>query len=215
MIGTTWSTTDNASGAGYNTPILSGGNLTCELTTSNNNSTVVASVDGQTTGKFYVEFTPTAGASRAIAVGIIEDSQSRLLGSGSLNTTGCAVLENNGPISVNNSNVGSIAAMVNGTVNAMALDLGGELIWFRAGAAGDWNNSGAANPATGVGGIPIAALGGGLMKLILWECSFSSPPVTLTLNAGHTAFSGTVPAGFTAGWPGVGDISSTGLWFHH
>jgi hypothetical protein len=203
IIGTRWSTTDFATGGTgpYNTPVLSNQNLTCACTTVNNNCTVPVSVDGQLGGKYYVEFTPVAGVSRAMAFGIIQNSQSRNISPGAaLNTTGCAMLTNGGTITINNVNVGAIAAMVNGTVNPMAVDLGAKLIWFRAGAAGNWNNSGTANPATGVGGLSISALSG-LIKLVGWECTFSSPPVTMTLNSGSSAFTGSVPSGFTAGWP--------------
>lgn len=199
--GSAWSTSDFASGAGYNAPVLSAANLTCQLTSNNNNSTVPVSVAGLVAGKYYVEFTPVAGASRGLAVGLVQNSQSRLLGSGSLNTTGCAMLTNAGTISVNNANVGSTGAvMANGVVSGLALDLTGKSFWARQGAAGNWNNSGVANPALGIGGIPFATLSG-VLKLIAWECSFSSPPVTVTLNSGSSAFGGVVPVGFTPGWP--------------
>lgn len=201
--GTAWSTSDFASGGGYNTPILSNANLTCQLTSANNNSTVCVGVEGQAGGKFYVEFLPVAGASRGLGVGVIKQTQSRLVGSGSLNSTGCALALGPGfqaGININNAIVGSFGTMANGTVVGMAIDITGKLIWFRNGAAGNWNNSGPANPATGVGGLSIAALTGNL-KLMAWECAFSTPNVTVTLNAGSSGFTGAVPSGFTAGWP--------------
>ncbi len=199
--GTHWSTTDFANAGGYNVPILTNQNLTCALTSNNNNTTVPVSVDGQNTGKYYVEFLPVAGSSRSMGMGLIQNTQSRLLGSGSFNSTGCAMATNGGAISINNVTVGgNIGSFADGTVICMAADLTAQLIWFRKGAAGNWNGSGTANPATGVGGLSTAALSG-LIKLVGFECSFSSPPVTMTLNSGSSAFVGAVPAGFIAGWP--------------
>ena len=84
-----------------------------------------------------------------------------------------------------------------GNVIGMAVDLTARLIWFRVAPAGNWNTNASYNPATGIGGVDISAIAGALFPLY--------SPYTLndamTANSGASAFSGAVPAGFTAGWP--------------
>lgn len=77
-----------------------------------------------------------------------------------------------------------------------AIDLTARLGWIRR-QGGNWNNSGTANPATGVGG---AVIGPGSFAP---ATAFGSGTVgtNTTANFGATAFTFTVPSGFTAGWP--------------
>src|SRR4029077_13475902 len=49
-----------------------------------------------------------------------------------------------------------IGVPVSGDVIGVAVDFTNHLAWFRRNS-GNWNNDGTANPATGVGGITIAA----------------------------------------------------------
>lgn len=96
-----------------------------------------------------------------------------------------------------NASIGAIAA---GSVVGIALDLDNALIWFRLGAAGNWNGSATNNPATGVGGISIAGLARG--PAYDWYPAFAAAASgnTATANFGSSAFTGTAPSGFTAGW---------------
>lgn len=72
-------------------------------------------------------------------------------------------------------------------------DVGISLIWVRTNG-GNWNNSGAANPATGVGGIPMGGVGGvGGGPFPMATGAGSS---VLTSNFGATAFAQAVPSGF-------------------
>lgn len=82
-----------------------------------------------------------------------------------------------------------------GYVIACAIDLGNKLIWFRTDRNTNWNNSGTANPATGVGGLSYGATGAmfpafsGLDATLSNQCS---------INAGGLPFALAVPSGFSA-----------------
>jgi hypothetical protein len=83
-------------------------------------------------------------------------------------------------------------------VVCIALDAGARLIWFRVGAAGNWNGSAVNNPATGVGGVAITNLGVGIQ--IYPSVCFGVIGDQITANFGDSAFTGAVPAGFTSGF---------------
>jgi hypothetical protein len=81
-----------------------------------------------------------------------------------------------------------------------ALDLDNQLVWFRIGAAGNWNGSASNNPVTGVGGVSISRTGLGQgVDCYPWLFLVSSA-TSATANFGGSAFTGAVPSGFTSGW---------------
>jgi hypothetical protein len=99
------------------------------------------------------------------------------------------------------SNTGlSLGARAAGDIIGIALDLGARLIWFRVAPSGNWNGSGTANPATGTGGVSIAGLGSPAITPLYAMASFAASADAATGNFGDTAFSGTVPSGFTSGF---------------
>jgi hypothetical protein len=171
---------------------LSGGNLTAVSSALNQG---VRAADGQYAGKYYFEVTATTwtGNPAAIELGTVSST----LGGG----TGASqvYVGNSGNIFVNGSASGSaLGARANGDIIGIAVDLTNHLIWFRAGAAGNWNGSGTANPVTGTGGVNITAVAGAgvpLYPLLLLSTSHS-----FTANFGGAAFVGTVPSGYAAGW---------------
>jgi hypothetical protein len=57
--------------------------------------------------------------------------------------------------------VASPGGLIVGSVVEICVDIDARLFWLRV-SAGNWNGSGTANPATGVGGINIAAMTGTL-----------------------------------------------------
>jgi len=73
-------------------------------------------------------------------------------------------------------------------------------IWVRRNG-GNWNNNPAANPATNTDGVSLAAYATSVMYPLAMINN-----ATLTFNFGATMFAypGTIPSGFTAGWPRVG-----------
>jgi hypothetical protein len=82
-------------------------------------------------------------------------------------------------------------------VVCIAFDVGARLAWFRKGAAGNWNGSASANPAIGAGGV-ACTLGDGIP--LYPAVSFGGTGNVATANFGDTAFTGTVPSGFTSGF---------------
>ena len=90
-----------------------------------------------------------------------------------------------------------LGTISNGTVVCFAFDVDARLIWMRSGAAGNWNGSASANPATGVGGF-LTGLGRGIPAYPAFFGAASAEAVTA--NFGDTAFAGTVPSGFTSGF---------------
>jgi hypothetical protein len=95
----------------------------------------------------------------------------------------------------------TFGARATGDVIGIALDLDNRQSWFRIAPSGPWNNSGGANPATNTGGVAVWA------GAMLPYCTFGGLPGVagniITANFGASAFTGTVPAGFTSGWPMV------------
>jgi hypothetical protein len=88
-----------------------------------------------------------------------------------------------------------LGTITSGTVICVAVDIAAKLIWWRLGAAGNWNNNASRDPAAGTGGVSIPNVG----TTFPTDCFGGAD--TLISNFGGSAFTGAVPAGFTAGWP--------------
>lgn len=85
---------------------------------------------------------------------------------------------------------------------AIEIDFDAQLLWYRASYASQWNNSGTANPATGVGGISFAAWLTKGPAYYFGLNPFVSGYVQ-TANFGATAFAVTPSSGFNA-WQSTG-----------
>jgi hypothetical protein len=95
-------------------------------------------------------------------------------------------------------NPGTPRSFSGGNVCAVAVDLTSQLIWFKNLTTGsNWNYNLNGNPATGFQGVTIAALGGVAMTPVIAAVKDIVDPLG-TLNVGLTAFTGTIPSGFTA-----------------
>ena len=201
MANTAWNPSDKSAGI-----TLSGGNLIA--TNTNNNICGVRAVDRQITGKFYWEVTYNTVTYNGDAAGVINAAFALAtipitapLGSPVIG------LQQNGAMTggVTGPSFGAIAA---GSVVCFALDAASGLFWARVGAAGNWNASATANPATGAGAVSILSLGlGGGIPIYPW-CEVSNTNDVMTANFGDSAFSGAVPSGFTSGFP-AGVTTST------
>lgn len=174
---------------------LSGGDLTATATAS-------GGVSGQgtnRTGKWYWEI--TVGSLAAI------NTNTRLgIGNGAVtgataqsNVSGTAVLAASGSVTISGIAAAFVSGFAAGNVVCIALDLDLGLLWFRTGS-GNWNNSGTASPAAGIGGVSIASLGFGPAFDYYPLAMMGGSGAAYTANFGATAFAQTVPSGFTAGW---------------
>lgn len=189
---TSWSPTDKAAGITLT--------LDNTVTTNSNNAVCNArTVNSQAAGKFYWEVVYNTVSSIHDAAGITRGTASlTTLIQNYTSGAGACALEQSGNVYLDGISIGSFGSVSAGVTVCYALDLGAHLIWFRQGAAGNWNAGGTANPATGVGGLSVPFAGGAVPVF----------PTIFTVNTndkytadfGDTAFVGAVPSGFTSGW---------------
>lgn len=190
---TYWNPSDDGSGEFT----LSNGNLTEATIGSTNAWNSGRSNTSKSTGKWYFEFTCNNNNSNSgIMVGLMSAAGNLASYAGS-DTHGVGwqsggSLYQNGSQLINGTGSNGYAQ---GDTTAVAIDLTNNLIWVYSTQASEWNNSGTANPGTGVGGVSITTLGTAFL-------AFSGNPqngVTGgTLNTGASSFAHSLPAGFTA-----------------
>ncbi len=195
MPNTFWNPTDKTAGI-----TLSNGNLTAASSASSN---AVRAVDRQITGKFYWETIFTT-VSTVYGFGAA-------LGDAALSTmyttpSNAVILYASGQIWVNGVNSGVTLGSVAGVTACVALDVTNRLFWARSGAAGNWNNSASANPATGVGGVSLNSFN--ILATLFPVAVFGGGALNLTANFGDSAFVGAVPSGFTSGFPAGATITN-------
>ena len=180
---------------------MSGGNLIATNTgkTPANQGASVASSAGKATGKYYFEatfITITGGANLGVGVGTTASSYANLGNSATTGNNGLAT----GTIWANGASTGiSVGAYSNTQIVGVAVDLDNRKIWFRHSPSGNWNNNASYNPATNTGGVTIPA--GTMVPFVTFGGSGGLANNVVQADFGSTAFSGTVPSGFTAGWP--------------
>jgi hypothetical protein len=196
MANTTWNPSDKTAGI-----TLSGGNLVALASTGTQG---VRAADLQYTGKFYFEVTVNVNSGNNHCLGFVPAGT--VLGTTFANNLVSSFAGRQAIVNSANSSVyinGVIAlslsgtAWVAGTLVCIAIDLDAGLVWFREGAAGNWNTSASANPATGAGGVATGYVR--TPAYPVFQSTTSGQQVTA--NFGDTAFSGAVPSGFISGWP--------------
>ncbi|WP_179874222.1 GDSL-type esterase/lipase family protein [Rhizobium sp. L43] len=100
---------------------------------------------------------------------------------------------NEGEIRYNGTNLATMGQILDTDVIAIAFDADAHLVWFRRNS-GNWNGDALADPATGMGGIDISALGTGPLYPVGFILN-SGCEITSRFAAGETT--GTIPTGFT------------------
>lgn len=186
MVNTTWSPTDKTN------VTLTGSNLIAACTGNGG----ARSAHSLSSGKYYWENSYTTVQTNTLTAGIAL-AAANLAGL----TTNCArINRTNGRILINavdsGASISGGVAVAQGSAIGFAVDFTAKLLWARQGAAGNWNGSGTANPATGTGGLSITSIAGALFALMAGQNLDK-----VTANFGDTAFTGAVPAGFTSGFP--------------
>jgi len=191
---TTWNPSDVGGSATFT---LTNGNLTATITSATG-SFNVRSVDRVSTGKYYWEI--TYGATYTALQGLGISTISTNLGSSSNQTAA------NGLFTAQVSNAGiyaggvstgiSLGTITAGTVLCVALDMTNRLIWFRNGAAGNWNNNAGYSPAAGTGGVALTFCGPGFPAYAFYTTSNATNGTSVIANFGATAYAGTAPSGF-------------------
>lgn len=165
---------------------LSGGNLVATASAAGHgagSNTVV-------TGKGYIEFLCEAGRQ---AVGLIVKD----LAGHPADTSASISIYTDGTTGYfglydADAGIGSVSFAPGDRV-CLAYDVAAELAWFRVNN-GNWNNSGSANPAAGVGGLDVGR-DMTAANTVLWLYSDQSG-AKATINAGASAFTYTPPSGF-------------------
>lgn len=191
---------------------LSGGNLIATPTGGGGVRSLGSATGGS---KYYWEGTWGVGTASGFGVANSSATLSTVINTG----TGAAFVSNSGASTVNGVSQTNIGAFGAGGVCCIALDVGAQFIWFRNGSAGNWNGSGTANPATGVGGWSINSIEG-TSNPIFALCGAVTAASSITVNFGAAAFAGVVPSGFTSGFGPTGTtvasptlaLSSSFLW---
>lgn len=161
----------------------------------------VRSLTSHASGKFHVEFLVQQSqqpASAGNGFGVCSASHSLTAFVGG-DTTSAALWGDN--FYINNTQTlvgGDLTNWPQGYWFAMEIDLTSKLVWYKnITDGGNWNNSGAANPATGTGGISLSALTGSPWFLCTQVSQFQDG---IALNAGEFPMLLTPSSGFTSGW---------------
>jgi hypothetical protein len=179
---------------------LSNGNLT--IAHSNSTQGGGRSVDFQSSGKYYFELTLTTvgGANTLVGLAHSMAGVSELI-AGHLSVSAC--YKSNGNIWGNGSASGfTLGALANGDIIGVAVDFTNSKIWYRKSPSGNWDGNAAHDPATNTNGVSFSSMPAGAAPAIVWAGAGMGATETITANFGGSAFSGTVPSGFTSGWPG-------------
>jgi hypothetical protein len=185
------------------------GDTSAYLTSTSFYSTVIAT-QSQSSGKYYFELTVgTLDTSTGFMFGLC-DGVIACFSNGSFpaaTTHGYMFnVTNAGAGNVYYNNVAVHAADIithAGRTVGVAVDFGAKLIWFWSNdGVNQWNKSGSANPATGVGGFDISAL----LGVTAAQFPAISPVLhdsvlATTTNFGGSAFVNALPSGFSA-WGG-------------
>jgi hypothetical protein len=186
-MATTWSASDKSANI-----VLSNANLTVTNSTGADGG---VRASASFSGKVYFEYTATNLTGGNTGVGIATTA-ANLTVIGAVGVGGVMTYAS-GNTYFNGASVGSIGSP--GNTVCVAIDIPNGLYWARgcpSGIAGNWNNSGTANPATGAGGFNISGL---FPTNAVFACTASnSTSSNITANFGATAFAQAVPAGFSA-----------------
>ena len=170
---------------------LSGGNLIATHAVTGSGQAAVRSIASTSTAKRYWELTLSVVAVPSIMTqgfGNASSSLTTYFGD-TANSVGWI---GDGQVLLNNANIGPVATFADNDILSFAVDFNAKLAWFRVGA-GNWNNSGAANPATGTGGLDISAIAAGPYHAGVGTRVDSD---SVTANFGATAYANAAPSGF-------------------
>lgn len=179
------------------------GNLTIQATSNlgSSQTNIRTLAIPQNTGKFYYENTLNIADNNGFVGCGISTSDNPGTGTGSVYIN---FLQNGDWFS--SSSNGTIYTYTTGALVQIAVDLDASLAWFRT-ATNNWNNNVAANPATGVGGLPIPSFAGKFMVPFARLGGSGGTGGKWTGGFGATAYGQTAPVGF-GNWPGVVSASS-------
>ncbi len=152
------------------------------------------STTSHSSGKYYWEWTVTnlaiasfTGAGFSNAAATVENYEGS-------SANGISIVTD-GSVYQSGSGTATIASSTTGDIIGLAIDIPHQTLWVRKNG-GLWNGSGGADPATNVGGVslPSGLASGSIFAGIEVQSSLDAG----TANFGATAFTQTVPSGFSA-----------------
>ena len=179
---------------GVNGSYISDGNL--KYSTNLNLSSIRASFEMPSTGKFYIEITPAA-VPNYIGYGFATNTSNGGLNAGTPSADGVANCYPTSSIfyGVNNTSVGSVSQITLGGIYTLAYDCDTKKIWFgyaNSGASSvTWYNSG--NPSAGTGETGTIS---STLPLYFFMSSNDIVTQTSTVNFGQRPFKYTPPTGY-------------------
>lgn len=150
--------------------------------------------------KGYFETSINNATAAGIAIAIIASSHDAVNNNPGSSENKGVTHSKDGTVNRNGSLQATWATWTTGDILCWAVDTVNYRLWVRKGA-GNWNNSGAADPATNTGGLDISALNIAANRVLITP-SFTNSGSQITLNAGQSAFSQTKPSGFSS-WDSV------------
>lgn len=173
---------------------LTNGDKTATKTSGGGAWVSARSVTSHDTGKYYYEAVMTEFTGSFVAIGLANATAllTTFLGA---NVNGLGLVSD-GRLFRNGSNTSVLPAIAEGSVVQLAVDLDANLLWLKD-DAGLWNNSGTANPATGVGGL-ILSTGMNSGEIFAGVSLQLSPTDSITVNFGTDPFVYVPPSGFAA-----------------
>jgi hypothetical protein len=188
VIPLTWSTTDKESAI-----VVSNGNLTATNASTDHNA-VIRAIKSLSRGKWHWESTVGAAAldGNGSPAGIALSSAvlSTYLG----DQDDSLGWYPDGSVYINEIVVSTVGTYVAGNRLVIEYDADAKLIWLAVGA-GNWNNSGTANPATGTEGISTAAIIG---DPVFPAAGLYKSTDSVTLHSDAATFTRAVSSGFAA-----------------
>lgn len=195
MAFTTWNASDKAAGI-----TLSNANLTAASTSSANNA--VRNVHGKRTGKWYVEINADAVSSSWYA-GVVDGSASLLNISFVGTPLMSIVARGDGSIFTQNTNAFNIGSFSTNDKLCIAVDVDKKRIWMRKNS-GNWNASASNDPTDYTTGYFCYNI-----QNFFLAFATGASALQATANFGDTAFSFTVPSGYTSGWDNVSTAAAS------
>lgn len=183
-------------GLATNVVVSNGGRTVLHNVTTTNSGAV--STAFESTGKYYFEVKLEGGTASANYLGIIVSTWTSVFSASQMTTMGTGVQLGGSSIIFTNGATTSknLGAQATNDVFSCAIDLTAHLGWFRKNG-GNWNADAAADPATGTGGVTIAA--GSFAPIVRFGTSGAGDN-QMTGNFGQAAFVYSAPSGF-GNWP--------------
>jgi hypothetical protein len=191
---TTWNPADKDTSI-----TLSNGNLTAAKNSAASSWRSVRATVSHTTGKYYYEITiAPAGSEGNNWIGGVADATALLTNYIGSSTHGYSC-QTTGATWYNGTNPGTCGITSGSgtcTYLQIALDLSGNLGWWKANCAANWNSTVGADPATGMGGKNLNIAGGSVAVYPGWS-GFDSGTDSGTLHASACKQQSVAPSGFT------------------